>query len=103
MILADPTYVEFDAKHRSSADTAWVLASASLVLLMTPALAFFYGGMVRAKHSLGMLIQNFGTIGIVSATWVVIGFSWAFGGKGWFWGDNHYFLLHHIRDVVPTL
>jgi Amt family ammonium transporter len=87
----------------SGGDTAWVLASASLVLLMTPALAFFYGGMVRAKHVLAMLMQNFVAIGIVSATWIIIGFSWAFGGTGKYIGDNHYAFLWHIRDVVPTL
>src|ERR1700756_3678447 len=51
--------------------TAWVLASSALVLLMTPALAFFYGGMVRAKHALGMLMQNFTTIAVVSVTWIL--------------------------------
>src|SRR3978361_1482164 len=80
-----------------------MLASSALVLLMTPALAFFYGGMVRAKHTLAMLMQNFAAIAIVSVTWVVIGFAWAFGGTGKYIGDNHYFLMHHITDVVPTL
>ena len=103
MILADPTYVPFDPKSLNGGDTAWVLASASLVLLMTPALAFFYGGMVRAKHTLGMLMQNFAAIAIVSTTWVVIGFTWAFSGKGWFWGDNHFAFLWNAHDVVPTL
>jgi Amt family ammonium transporter len=86
-----------------SGDVAWVLASSALVLLMTPALAFFYGGMVRAKHTLGMLMQNFAAIAIVSVTWVVIGFTWAFSGKGWFLGDMHFFGLQHAGDVVPTL
>ena len=49
---------------------------------MTPALAFFYGGMVRAKHALAMLMQNFAAIAVVSVTWVVIGFTWAFSGDG---------------------
>ena len=87
----------------SGGDTAWVLASASLVLLMTPALAFFYGGMVRAKHTLAMLMQNFAAIAIVSVTWVVIGFTWAFSGDGLFLGDTHFLFLHNINDVVPTL
>ena len=65
--------------------TAWILASSALVLLMTPALAFFYGGMVRAKHALTMLLQNFTTIGIVSVTWILIGFTWATrrGSRRW--------------------
>ncbi|WP_396327545.1 ammonium transporter [Jatrophihabitans lederbergiae] len=93
----------FDLKSLSGGDTAWVLASASLVLLMTPALAFFYGGMVRAKHTLAMLMQNFAAMAIVSVTWVVVGFSLAFGGTGRYLGDLHYVLMHHINDVVPTL
>src|SRR6267378_3861101 len=50
-------------------DTAWVLASAALVMLMTPGLAFFYGGMVRSKSVLNMLMMNFITLGIVAVLW----------------------------------
>jgi Amt family ammonium transporter len=102
--MAAGTYVPFDLKKSlNSGDTAWVLASAALVLLMTPGLAFFYGGMVRAKHVLGMLMQNFAAIAIVSVTWVLVGFTWAFGGTNKYLGDLHYVGLQHIRDVVPTL
>ncbi len=67
-----------------SGNTAWVLASAALVLFMTPGLAFFYGGMVRSKNVLGMLMQNFFAMGLVSVLWVLVGFSLAFGdGGGW--------------------
>jgi Amt family ammonium transporter len=67
-----------------SGNTAWVLVSAALVLFMTPGLAFFYGGMVRSKNVLGMLMQNFFSMGLVSVIWVVVGFSLAFGdGGGW--------------------
>jgi Amt family ammonium transporter len=62
-----------------SGNTAWVLASAALVLLMTPGLAFFYGGMVRSKNVLGMLMQNFFSMGLVSALWCLFVFSLAFG------------------------
>jgi len=62
-----------------SGNTAWVLASAALVLFMTPGLAFFYGGMVRSKNVLGMLMQNFFCIGLVSVLWAVLLFSLAFG------------------------
>jgi Amt family ammonium transporter len=102
VVLAS-TYVPFDPSHLNAGDTAWVLAAASLVLLMTPALAFFYGGMVRAKHALAMLMQNFAAIAIVSVTWVIIGFAWAFGGTNKWLGDLHYVAMHHITDVVPTL
>ncbi len=66
-------------------NTAWVLASTALVLLMTPGLAFFYGGMVRTKSVLNMLMMNFACIGIVSLLWVLYGFSEAFGND-WFAG-----------------
>ncbi len=61
------------------ADTAWVLASAALVLLMTPALALFYGGMVRAKSVINMMMMSFAALGVVSVTWVLFGYSMAFG------------------------
>src|SRR4051794_18873642 len=63
----------------NSGDTAWVLVSAALVLFMTPGLAFFYGGMVRGKNVLGMLMQNFFCMGLISIIWVTVGFSLAFG------------------------
>ena len=102
-VLTAASYAPFDPKNLSAGDTAWVLASASLVLLMTPALAFFYGGMVRAKHTLAMLMQNFAAMAIVSVTWVVVGFTLAFGGTGRYIGDLHYLLMNNINDVVPAL
>lgn len=60
-------------------NTAWVLVSTALVLFMVPGLAFFYAGMVRSKNALGMLMQNFFSLGLVSVLWVILGFSLAFG------------------------
>ncbi|MBI3223481.1 MAG: ammonium transporter [Mycolicibacterium cosmeticum] len=60
-------------------DTAWMLASAALVLLMTPGLAFFYGGMVRAKGVLNMLMMSISSMGVVTVLWVLYGYSLAFG------------------------
>ncbi|MCW2850157.1 MAG: ammonium transporter [Marmoricola sp.] len=60
-------------------DTAWVLASAALVLLMTPGLALFYGGMVRAKTVLNMMMMSFGALALISVLWVLYGYSMAFG------------------------
>ncbi|GAA1976829.1 ammonium transporter [Amycolatopsis minnesotensis] len=60
-------------------NTAWLLTSAALVLLMTPGLAFFYGGMVRAKSVLNMLMMSFGAMGLIGVLWVVFGYSMAFG------------------------
>ncbi|MFM8974058.1 MAG: ammonium transporter [Actinomycetota bacterium] len=77
----------WDAEQLVGADVAWVLASAALVMFMTPGLAFFYGGMVRAKNVLTMLMQNFFSLGLVSILWVVIAYSLAFGGSGRFIGN----------------
>ncbi len=63
----------------NSGDTAWMLASTALVLLMTPGLAFFYGGMVRSKGVLNMMMMSMVTIGIVSVLWVFYGYELAFG------------------------
>ncbi len=65
----------------NSGDTAWMLASTALVLLMTPGLAFFYGGMVRTKSVLNMMMMSMITIGIVSVLWVIYGYELAFGYK----------------------
>jgi Amt family ammonium transporter len=70
-------------------DTAWMLASTALVLLMTPGLALFYGGMVRTKSVLNMMMMSMVTIGIVSVLWVIYGFEMAFGHKAdspWYGG-----------------
>jgi len=87
-----------------SGSTAWLLASSALVLIMTPGLAFFYGGMVRPKNVLGVLMQNYVTMGIVSLVWVVASYSIAFGvdfgGHGLF-GTLHFAGLGHITDTVP--
>jgi Amt family ammonium transporter len=62
-----------------SGDTAWVLVSAALVLFMTPGLALFYGGMVRAKHVLSVMMLSLIAMGVVSVLWAVVAFSLAFG------------------------
>jgi Amt family ammonium transporter len=63
----------------SGGDTAWVLASAALVLLMTPGLAMFYGGMVRANSTLNMIMMSFVTMGTIGVLWVLYGYGLAFG------------------------
>ncbi len=75
----------------NSGDTAWVLIAASLVLMMTPALAFFYGGMVRKKNALSTLNLSFITIALVSIQWILVGYSLAFGkGFGALLGGLNY-------------
>ncbi|MCD9144088.1 ammonium transporter [Streptomyces albireticuli] len=76
----------------NGADTAFVLISAALVMLMTPGLAFFYGGMVRVKSALNMLMMSFVSLGIVTVLWVLYGYSLAFGddiGAGLLGGFDH--------------
>ncbi|HEV7535291.1 MAG TPA: ammonium transporter [Acidimicrobiia bacterium] len=90
---------------RMEGNTAWVLASAALVLFMTPGLAFFYGGMVRSKNVLGMLMQNFFCMGLVSVLWTLVVFSLAFGGEGRYIGDFAFVglkTLGNIKTVIPS-
>ena len=67
------------ADSYNAADTGWVLTSACLVLLMTPGLSFFYGGMVGKKNIISTMLQSFICMGLISLVWVVIGFGLAFG------------------------
>jgi Amt family ammonium transporter len=77
----------------NQADTAWMLVSTALVLLMTPALAFFYGGLVRAKNALNTMMMSFVSLGVVGVVWVVIGYSLAFApGNNWIGGTSRLFL-----------
>ncbi|HVE47096.1 MAG TPA: ammonium transporter [Acidimicrobiales bacterium] len=86
-----------------SGNTAWVLTSAALVLFMTPGLAFFYAGMVRSKNVLGMLMQNFFSLGLVSVLWAAVGFSLAFGDGGGFIGNFDFAGLKDLGDAALTL
>ncbi|WP_371496733.1 ammonium transporter [Kitasatospora sp. NBC_00374] len=67
-------------------DTAWLLASTALVLLMTPGLALFYGGMVRSKSTLNMIMMSFVSIAVVTVVWLLAGYSLAFGADAGGWG-----------------
>jgi Amt family ammonium transporter len=87
----------------SSGDTAWVLTSAALVLLMTPGLALFYGGMVRAKSVLNMMMMSFGALGLISILWVLYGYSLAFGDDagGGFVGNFEFVGLKGLMSAAP--
>ncbi|MER7082715.1 ammonium transporter [Saccharopolyspora kobensis] len=97
----------------NSGDTAWVLVSAALVLLMTPGLAFFYGGMVRSRGVLNMLMMSLGSIGVVGVLWVLVGYSTAFGsdvgGVGLLGNPAEFFGLgsllgeDQLSGTIPTL
>ena len=79
--------------------TAWVLISIALVAFMTPGLAFFYGGMVRAKNILGMLMQNIFAMGLISVIWATVGFSLAFGGTGKYIGNLDFALMKDLATI----
>lgn len=85
----------------NSGDTAWVLASAALVLFMTPGLAVFYGGMVRAKSALNMMMMSFAAIGVTTIIWVLYGYSLAFGkSQGGLIGNLDHIGLNNTLDQV---
>jgi Amt family ammonium transporter len=92
-----------------SGDTAWVLASAALVLFMTPGLALFYGGMTRQKNVLGTIMHSFFVIGVVSVQWMIVGYTLSFGPdvRGVIGGLDHLFLAgigqgpSHYAATIP--
>src|SRR4051794_3116486 len=91
----------------NQADTAWMLVSTALVLLMTPALAFFYGGLVRSKNALNTMMMSFISLGFVGVLWAVIGYSLAFApGNNWI-GDTSRIFLHGVglepQGTIPHL
>ena len=86
----------------NSGDTAWMLTASALVLLMTPGLSFFYGGMVRGKNVLSTMLQSYIAMGVVSVLWVVVGFSLAFGDSiGGIIGNPLTFLMMRGVDGDP--
>jgi ammonium transporter, Amt family len=82
-----------------SGNTAWVLVATALVLFMTPGLAFFYGGMVRSKNILGMLMQNVFAMGLISTLWAIVGFTIAFGGTGPIIGNLDFAFMSDIAST----
>jgi len=91
----------------NQADTAWMLVSTALVLLMTPALAFFYGGLVRPKNALNTMMMSFISLGFVGILWAVIGYSLAFTEGNNFLGDTSNAFLHGVgldaKGTIPHL
>src|SRR6266545_3609117 len=88
----------------NAGDTAWVLISSALVMMMVPALAFFYGGMVRKKNILSTLNLNFIIMGLISIQWVLFGYSLVFGAdfKGLIGGFNFLGLSGVGSDPNPA-
>src|ERR1700754_4812154 len=91
----------------NQADTAWMLMSTALVLLMKPALAFFYGGLVRSKNALNTMMMSFVSLGFVGVLWAVVGYSLAFApGNNWI-GDTSRIFLRGVglseQGTIPHL
>jgi Amt family ammonium transporter len=86
------------------ADTAWMLVSTALVMLMTPAAAFFYGGLVRAKNALNTMMMCLGSFGTVGVLWALFGYTLAFGGTTrWIGGWEYVFLRNVGLDAHGTI
>src|SRR5688572_2134003 len=100
-----PTLPNFDAGKYIPADIAWVTVAAALVFLMTPGLAFFYGGMVNRKNVLSTMMKSVVAAGIVSILWVVVGFSLCFGedvgGLGLIVNLGTFLFFKNVADVAP--
>lgn len=96
-----PSFV--DGGKYNSADIAWILVATCLVFLMTPALAFFYGGMVHRKNVLSTMMKSIAAAGVVSILWVVVGFSLCFGDSiGGFIGNPFtYFFFKGVASGAP--
>src|SRR6266508_3140594 len=94
----------------NSGDVAWMLTATGLVLLMTPGLSFFYGGMVRTKNVVSTMLQSFVTMGVISILWIVVGFSLAFGDSvhGVIGNPATFFMFTRVGasthpDLAPTI
>jgi Amt family ammonium transporter len=86
-------------------DTAWMLTASALVLLMTPGLSFFYGGMVRYKNVVSTMLQSVIALGVISILWVVVGFSLAFGDSigGFIGNPMTFFMFSNVTDAAVKL
>jgi Amt family ammonium transporter len=100
-IPAVPSVINTEGMN--SGDVAWMLTASALVLLMTPGLAYFYGGMIDTKNIISTMLQSFVAMGVISVVWIVVGFSIAFGedvaGLGLFGNPGTYFMFQNVLDA----
>jgi len=101
---------KINTENINAGDTAWMLTATALVLIMTPGLAFFYGGMVNKKNVLSTMLQSFISMAVISTVWVVFGFSLAFGESfhGIIGSPKTFFLMKNVIDgpawkFAPTI
>jgi Amt family ammonium transporter len=98
-----PLLPNFDEGKYSAAEIAFVLIAAALVFLMTPGLAFFYGGMVHRKNVLSTMIKSVVAAGVITVLWTVVGFSLAFGDTiGGFIGNPKTYLFFQGLNSGPA-
>ena len=101
LLLAVPAMAEDAAPKIDTGDTAWMLTSTALVLMMTvPGLALFYAGMVRKKNVLATMMQSFAICALVTLVWTIAGYSLAFTNGGAYLGDMSRFMLRGIADHI---
>src|SRR5438093_1232078 len=107
VLFPDVIYAQQPAPTINQADTAWMLISTALVLLMTPALAFFYGGLVRSKNSLNTMMMSVVALGFVAVAWAMIGYSLAFSAGNPLVGDLSRVFLRGVglepNGTIPHL
>jgi ammonium transporter, Amt family len=104
MAIFIPVFTDFDgSKVYNFADISWLLIASALVLLMTPGLSFFYGGMVSKKNVISTMLQSFIATGLISAIWVAFGFSLAFGKSihGFIGDPREFFFMKGINSAAP--
>ena len=94
LAVGEPTF-ECDWSVISAADVAWLITATIFVLMMTPGLSFFYGGMVGAKNVISTMLQSFIAMGLISVLWVVVGFSLCFGNDIGDIGERPRFVTEH--------
>ncbi len=101
--LNNEGYWETYGSQLSVGDTAWMLTAAALVFIMTPGLAFFYGGMVNSKNVISTMLQSFISMAVVSVLWIVVGFSLAFGESfgGLIGNPETFFMFKGVMDGAP--
>jgi len=102
-VLVPAVPVTINTEGINSGDVAWMLAASALVLLMTPGLAYFYGGMIDTKNIISTMLQSFVAMGVISIVWIVVGFSLAFGqdmgGLGLVGNPATYFMFQNVLDA----
>ena len=103
LIYVDTNLITGDDYSYNNGDTAWVLVSTALVLIMTPGLAFFYGGMVQKKNVISTMLQSFVSMAVITVLWIFIGFSLAFGDsfQGVIGDPRSYFLFQNVINHAP--